>query len=381
MKKLIALMLMFGSVFFFACEEDETEKLSKEDAVVELNNLDTEMSTYMEEMMNSDGIEAMDALMALMYIDDPFASSKSTKTNVIPTIKQYLLPVNPEQHEKSALEVESFDFDSWVGTYTWNATLNYWEEAPNDPSDKIVLIFPTEGSTTNNATITIYNYEEVEIPYTDYYGTYYDYYPTDVDADLYVDDIKVVDIDLQASWVMTGDNAGDPTSLDISVYLLPFDFTGTFNQSSTSASIDFSINYDGAQIFSAGVDATFESSDMEDPLTIGGYIQLLAVKVEATVDVNGIETIFEDLENQTSPYTTMDELTDAINDEINAVVKVDGAKAADIELLYDETAEEMITVVLVFADGTVEPAEPYFADFATDLEDFFYFLDDIYADW
>jgi hypothetical protein len=77
----------------------------------------------------------------------------------------------------------------------------------------------------------------------------------------------------------------------------------------------------------------------------------------------------------------MDELTDAINDEIDATVSVDGKKAADIEILYNETSEEMITIVLVFADGTTEPAEPYFADFITDIEDFFYFIDDIYADW
>ena len=56
-------------------------------------------------------------------------------------------------------------------------------------------------------------------------------------------------------------------------------------------------------------------------------------------------------------------------------------QAADIELLYDENAEEVITVVFRFSDGSTEPAEPYFEDFILDLEEFFGFLDSVYADW
>lgn len=383
MKKLTVLMLMFASVFFFACEDDSSDQLSKEEVKTELNNLGSDMSGYMEEMMNSDGIAAMDDLMALMALDDPFTDVKFTKSSVIPNIKKYLLPVNPEKNQKSAYEAEPFNFDLWVGTYDWDAAHNMWVPNFGNPSDKIILNFPTEGSATNNATITIHNYDEVMVTYyDDYYQTNIeDYYPTDILADLYINDVKIVEIDLNATWETTGDAVGDPSSFDISVYLVPFEFTGTFNHTATAASIDFAINYDGTSIFSAGVDATFANSDFDSPLTIGGYLQLLAVKIEATVDVNGIETIFEQLEAQTSPYTTIEELTNAINDEIDATVYVDGTKAADIEIQYNETAEEMITIVLVFEDGTTEPAEPYFEDFVTDIEDFFYFIDDIYVDW
>lgn len=380
MKKLLTMMLMIASVFFLACE-DETEQLSKEEAVTELNNLDNDMSGYMEEMMNSDGMEAMDILMSM---PDPFTSSKSSaRTSVLPNIQKYLLPVNTVK-EKSLLEAEPFDFDTYVGTYTYHHTpFAYWEVETG--GDKIIINFPTDETNmgTNDGVLTIHNYNEVMISYYDdsYQTMVDDYYPTDILADIYVNDVKIVEIDLNATWETVGDMAGEPSSFDISVYLMPFEFTGAFDHTATAANIDFGINYKGESFFSAGVDATFENGDMDTPLTVGGYIQLLAVKVDADVDVKALEAIFEGLENQTSQYATMEELTKAINNEIDATVSVDGVKAADIEIQIDQTSEEMVTIVLVFSDGTTEPAGQYFDGFTTDIEDFFYFLDGVYTDW
>lgn len=381
MKKLLAMMLMLASVFFFACsDDDESSQLSPEEAKTELNNLNTDMSGYLEEMVNSDGLEVLDILMGM---PDPFVDVKSTsRTSVIPNIKKFLLPVNPEK-TKSTFEVSEFDFAGNVGTYTWNAIYAKWDVIHGTPDNKIIIRFPTEGSTSNNATVTIHNYDEVLITEYDDYWQEYDYYynPTDILADIYVNTVKIVEIDLEATWITSGDAAGEPTSLDISVYLTPFSFTGNFDHTSTTASINFAINYNNESIFSAGVNATFQNDDMEDPITVGGYVQLLNVKVQAEVDVQGIDAIFTALEAGTSNLTTMEELTDAINNEIDAVVLVDGVKAADIEILFDENAEEVITIVFVFSDGTTEPAEQYFTDFVTDIEDFFFFLDDIYSDW
>jgi len=377
MKKLIAMMLMMASVFFIACEDDGESTLSPEQAKTELNNLETDMSGYLEEMVNSKGMEAIEVLMAM---PDPFAGAKANvKTSVIPNIHKFLLPVNPEK-TKSVYEGVGFDFDTYKGyKYVYTTTpYEYFDPQPID-EDIIIIEFPTEGSTTNDAALTIHNYEEEVINEVDEWGYQYsDYYPTAILADLYINEIKIVEIDLDAEW----DTSGEPSSFDISVYLTPFTFSGSFDHTATAASIDFDIKYNTEQIFAAGVNATFESSELDEPLTVGGYVQLLNVKVEATVDVQGIDAIFTALENQTSPYTTIDELAAAINDEIDAVVLVDGVKAADIEILYDETnAEEPVTIVFVFSDGTTEPALPYFEGFVTDIEDFFYFLDDVYGDW
>lgn len=368
MKKLIAMMLMMASVFFIACDDDEDSTLSPQEAKTELNTLNTDMSGYLDMMTTSDGMVAMEDLMAIIAINDPFSSGKSTRTSMIPNIQKYLLPIDHSK-TKAAIEAEPFDFDGAVGTYEWNPVTQNWNITLGDPANKIVIKFPTEGSATNNATITIHNYDEVEINSYDEYGyPTLDYYPTDILADLYVNDVKIVEIDLAATWITSGEDAGEPTAFNISVYLIPFEFTGTFNMSATTAGIDFTIKYNNEgsmiTIFGAGVDATFQASG--DPATIGGYIQLLTVKVEADVDLVGIMT-----KMNSNEYTTLEEMNEAINEEIDAAVYVDGVKAADVIFEFTtiegpysiELAEEMalyIDIKFKYSDGSTELAAPYF---------------------
>jgi TRAP-type uncharacterized transport system substrate-binding protein len=80
------------------------------------------------------------------------------------------------------------------------------------------------------------------------------------------------------------------------------------------------------------------------------------------------------------PYASVEEALNAINNEIDAYVTVDGVKAADIELAYDE-ATQAIDVVFVYSDGSTESASSYFESFATDLETFFTNLEEHYSTW
>ncbi|MCD4834201.1 MAG: hypothetical protein K8R31_10435 [Bacteroidales bacterium] len=370
MKKLLAMMLMLASVFFFACSDDEDEKLSKEETKTEITQLSTDLADKLTEMEQSDGMVAMEALMNM---PDPFAStSKSNdKYVVLNNIQKYLLPYNyvKKSTEKSVFEADHFDFDRWVGTYTWNNTVEAWDPDYGTPSNKIIIIFPADSTDmdNNNATITIHNYDEIFIDY--------EYLPTDVDADLYISDIKVVDIDLTAVWFTSGEYTGEPTSLDVSVYLIPFEFTGDFSHTSTVASINFAINYDGAQFFSAGVGATWANAGDSLPNNINGYIQFFEVKFQVNIDVLDLITVINNAES----YGTGEELLNAINSEIDAYVTVSGTWAADIELGMD--AEDELDILFVYADGTSESAIPYFQELEEDLADFFGSLEDYYGDW
>ncbi len=365
MKKLLAMMLMLASVFFFACSDDEDDKLSKEETKTEITQLSTDLADKLTEMTESDGMVAMEALSTL---PDPF--SGSTKSNerytVINNIKEYLLPYNyiKKDTEKAAFEGVPFNFDTHVGTYTYhNTPFPYWEIVPG--GDEIIIYFPSDTLKldVNDVTLTIYNYDEVFIDY--------EYLPTDIDADLDVDDIKVVDIDLTAAW----DNDGEPTSLDVSVYLIPFEFTGDFTQTSTAASINFAILYDGAQFFSAGVGATWANAGDSDPSNVNGYIQFFEVKFQVNIDVIDLIAVINDMEN----YESEVEFLNAINNEIDAYVTVSGTWAADIELGLD--ANDELDILFVYADGTSESAIPYFENLALELEDFFGELEDYYSNW
>jgi len=382
MKKLFAMMLMLASVFFFACDDDEENVMAPEDAKAAMEEVGGKMATTMEEMQDVEGIKVMGVLMNL---PDPFtATSKSNaRTSVIPNINRFLLPTQPER-TKSAYEVTEFDFDTYKGVYTYhNTPYPYWNFVPGGSVIEINFPSDTADMETNDAKLTIYNYDEISITYyDDYYGEYYDeYYPTNIHADLKLNSVEIVDISLTASWVTTGDAAGEPTSLDISVYLIPFEFTGEFNHSGNSASVDFTIKYESNIVFAAGLGAAFTTTDMEEtPLNINGKLQLFNVKFVASVDLKDIETIMYNMQQ----YQSEEAIVSALNAEISAYVLVDGIKAADIKLAMSSLAmpyDLPFDIVFVYGDGTSESALPYFAEFGEDLDSFFTFLDDFYGDW
>ncbi len=377
MKKLITMMLMLASVFFFACSEDEEDKLSKEEAKTEITQLGTDVSDKFTEMQESDGMVAMDALMTLDY---PFSDNKNKSNKesaVLKNIQKYLLPYNyvGENNLKSASEGEMFDFDRWVGTYTWNNTVGAWDPDYGTPNNQIIIIFPadTADMDNNNATLTISNYSEIEIDE--------DFYPESIDVELTVSEITVIDIDFDAEWFETGDYIGEPTSLDVSVYLIPFEFTGSFTHTSTEASVDVAILYDSAEFFTVGLGADWASEGDSIPSNINGYISFFNVKFQADVD---LADIIDLMLNTPDDITTQDELIEAVNNEIDAYVSVDGTWAADIEITLLESTDEdgeMFDILFVYADGTSESAIPYFEELGEELEEFFGELEEYYDSW
>ncbi|MDA3952410.1 MAG: hypothetical protein PF485_02115 [Bacteroidales bacterium] len=370
MKKLMAMMLMMASVFFFSCSDDEPDKLSKEETKTEITQLSTDLADKIAEMTESDGMVTMEALNTM---PDPFETTTKSDERymVLENVQKYLLPYNyvKKDKEKSAFEDDPFIFDGHTGTYEWIDSLERWKIDPTTPTDKIIIIFPadTNNMDNNNATLTMHNYDDIEIE-----G---ELYPTDIDVDLYISDIKVVDIDLVVVWFESGEYIGEPTSLDVSVYLIPFEFTGNFVHTSTVADINFAILYDGAQFFSAGVGANWTNAGDSIPSNINGYVQFFEVKFQADIDVVKLIIVINDMEN----YSSEDEFLSAINNEIDAYVTVSGTWAADIELGLD--VQDGLDILFVYADGTSESAIPYFEDLALELEDFFGELEDYYSEW
>jgi hypothetical protein len=359
LRTILFLGVIAGLAVFSSCEKDEDNNLSYEEGKQALQDLDTQMSNDMDEMMNTEGMEAVSSLNKM---DDPFSSKKSErKTQVISNIKAALVPGIDKEILKSS-QGEPFNFNDKTGTYTWIDSLARWDVDPTTPSNKIIINFPADSTDmdNNNATLTIHNYEEV--PIETY--SYTDYYPTKIVADIYVEDTKYVEIDLTASW----DAYGDPTSFEATVFLKPFEFIGSMAQESTSASVDFGISYNNEEIFSTGISATFKTDSMNLPKTIDGYLQYRAVKIDAEANVENIETIIKEIESRESEYETEQEALDAINKEIKAKISKDGSKIANIEL---RTSQGEMVPVLVFNDGTVENAESYFDNFSGKLEEFF----------
>lgn len=373
MKKLVAMILMLTSVFFFACnEDDEKEPLSPETAKTALNDLGTQMSADMDEMLNSEGMKTMQHLNSMNV---PFNGKKSNVNfSMLPNIEKYLIPFINTNNKKSSYEVAEFDFSEWTGTYTWDNELGLWN--PSDvPADRIILIFPSDSVNmgVNDATLTIYNYQE-EMFVDDEMYEYYQ--PTNISADLKVNNVLIVEITFTASWTAEG----EPETLNTSVYLNPFTFSGGLIVGTTSGKVDFSIQLDNTKLLSTGIEVIYTDATKEILKRASGYIQYREVKVSANINISNIVTIFDQIESGTSPYDTPEELISAINNEINANITKNGALVAKIKLVLvtDQTSEIPVDIVLEFSDGSTEPAQPYFEEFAANIESFLGYLDEYF---
>ena len=392
MKKLIAMMLMIASVFFIACEDNTSkDPLTADQAKAELSNLRTDLSGAITNMQNTDGINVIAMLSSL---PDPFAAKNKAMENndVVSNITKYLLPTTILGKNKTSAKAPNFDFEYWWGTYTWDAEHSMWVVAfddPNDDTDNMIVInFPSsETATTNDAKLTISDYAEVEIEEYDSITQTYIYYnnPSVISASLELNSVEIVSLDMNATWVTSGAAAGDPTDLNVDVYLIPFDFHVDFNHLNTTAGVNAWIKYNDSKIFSVGLNATFTNNSLDgDPTLISGSIQLYKVKFSADVKLADLKTVI----NNASTYSSVDALENDINKNIAADVTVDGAKAADIvidftttqtPIIVDETNMIYLDVLFVYNDGSSESAIPYFLSFGTQLDEFFKTLSSYYG--
>ncbi|MEF8846223.1 MAG: hypothetical protein V5A59_12175, partial [Bacteroidales bacterium] len=118
-KKVLTLTII-GSVLIFAgCEDDDTVSvMDKEEAITTLEQNDQELKTSLEDIENTKGMQAMQTLNGITEENDPFSDQKASGyETVLENLQEVLKPVN-ENHLKRSAE-QKFDFDKWVGTYTW----------------------------------------------------------------------------------------------------------------------------------------------------------------------------------------------------------------------------------------------------------------------
>lgn len=365
LKKLFVMMMMLSSVFFVACSDDDDDEMSTEQAQAELTNLESDITGYVEEVQTSDGMTAINALMDVTNEDDPF--SDNYKTSAISNIKKFAVPINLKKL-KSATKENDFNFDDYVGTYTWNASSRSWDITLGEPSNKIIIKYPTAGisGATNNATLTLYSYEEVTITETDDYGTYTYTEPTEISADIYVNSTKVFDIDFSATWIASGDAVGEPSNLNVNVSLSPFTLSVTYGFENRTASLNVNFKYDGTSIIKADLVGAYGSSSMDDtPTNISGYIQVQNVKVEANVNAQNIENIIDGVDFD-NPNVTEEQLTALVNEQFEASVSINGKKVGDIvyEFLNFSPGEDesYYDLLLVFKDGTTMSLSEFLTD-------------------
>jgi len=287
MKKLIKLLslLLFAGFIFTACEDDSSDdQMQPEDAKQMLDQMETEMSQDLSLMQDAPGMEA---LSVLMNLSDPFGAKKSTEPTVVLDQIYGLVSSNKES---LATQSEAFDFDSKTGTYTWNIELERWSIEAGNPNDAIIIFFPANGeSTENDAMLKILDVQET--PYTDEYQET-EYLPTLIEAELYINDELVAELNMTASY----DQDGDPTQMSVNYSVVPFNMDLTLTSSATSANIAYSLSSNNETLMGAELGVTFTDQTQETPASINGSLTYRDYEVRADADIVAIQQKMENMD-------------------------------------------------------------------------------------
>lgn len=150
-------LLMAGMFTFVACDKDDTENLSKDEAQQQITNAEQDLVAKSDEIVATDGYKIQEYFAT--QISSPFYSKSIVSKSVVPSnfqkayelTRKSLLQVNPEIEFYFDNFIIGF-FDEVKGTWTWKSPVWIRETTP---TDKVIVKFPyPANNTTNNVTIT-----------------------------------------------------------------------------------------------------------------------------------------------------------------------------------------------------------------------------------
>lgn len=361
MKHLTKLSLIFlVTVFFYSCDEETPadggdETFTAEQAATSLDNMSTNMNTDVVDMINSDGTQSLVNLVDIMGTQDIFAgrvdfdaTSKSVFKQKMLSFKQIFIP-------KSAgfrAEDGRFIYANELGVYDYNATSALFERTGD--SEIIEINFPTEGSSSNNASLKITAYSDIVIVDE----MYEDYYPTEIAGNITVDGTEVLKINATANY----NSIGDPESGNIALYIIPFDYVLTFDDTNTTSSTgSFSMTKGSENIIGTALTIVFQSADKQEVKSANGEVSYRTTALKGDIDVASMEAMGEN--------STAD-----INDFFNMALYEGDQKIGDIMVeemteMVDGLEETNVNVYVVYSDGSKELLEDILMPVINEIED------------
>jgi len=362
LRNIFTLAVIGSMLIFTGCEEEETTKtISKEEAVQTLEENSQEMASDLDQMEETDGMNAMEVLTALAEKEDPFAKKKLLGSeSIFQSIEKTLKPSNNKLIKR--LGEEPFDFQAHTGTYTWQAE-GKWLVDTENPSDAIVIEFPTDTAAspvTNDATLTLSTYEETMV--TDSAGNE-NYVPTNLQAMLEIGSVKAVEISWELGLEELDDGSKKVNSLDGYIYLKPF----TYSLSLSDNSFSTSISHEDIEttLMSVNLDVTF-MDNMEDVKKVEGNVQARNLNFKGWIKPYAMENISPD------EVQSIDDVVDYYNEQIDLALYTydQNNKIADVKFVKSETtdSEVPLELVFVFKDDSTRPVKEYFQNLITKLQ-------------
>ncbi|MEP1094534.1 MAG: hypothetical protein ABJG78_05460 [Cyclobacteriaceae bacterium] len=346
------------SIIFLAACSDENSTDPKSSAA-EINAIAGELNDDVVTLVKSDGVKGARTLIDLIDNSTQFGrvspyqmdENRALITNQIGQIS-YSFTTGIAR----LLNEEPADFAENKGVYVWNFNLEDFEKV--EASEFIVIAFPTEGSTTNNAEFRLTEFTVIEIDGEEL--------PTTIKADLTIDDDPLVDEDpiIDLDFVVNYSADGNPEAADIYLVAVPFALDITFDDSEASTtSLAVTLLLNSENLVGVDVDVEFDSEAKLEPKSISGEVSYRTLRIVGSVSDD-----------------QMDNSQDGDpNDYIDLALFVGEDKAGDIVFVFEEIVEDGETYedyvpYVEYADGSKdkleEILEPVIDEIEELLEDF-----------
>ena len=249
-------------------------------------------------------------------------------------------------------EDNKFDYSGNAGTYTWIQSSQSW--AKNSNTNKIIINFPaTEWNQSNDAVFTFQSYSDISL----FYDGENIFAPTSVIADLYVDGIKVFDINGSYSYDL-GNTTPIPTNINTTLNFIPYIITISAQRiTSKDFEADITLTNNGGCTTTLHADVMIAHDDYEN--------------LEET-DIVEVNTIFVHDNMKIEGYMDGSLLAydDPSNTQINAMTDINlfytNTKIG--ELMFQTNSNNDNKVNVVYMDGSSEDVETYYDPFITNIE-------------
>jgi hypothetical protein len=343
MKKILYFVLVMF-IAMYSCSKDDSsdDKSQVESDKQAIDETIDNMGSDFGDIMETEGMKAMQSYSTLGGDAIALKSTGDSKN---------LRSLLPNESRLKAV-TGSEEFNAHCGTYTWNATNQGWVYDSLNPSNKIIVNFPTD---TNNQTnldgvLTINDYSEQMFVTNE--GIYMDtsYCPTSIMADLKVDGTTYIDFSFTASWA----NADMPTSLTASLDVNPYSFSIAFTDGGTSITASANISLNSTTLFGLSGSVLFYSSSKDSAKYLSNAVVTYRdLQLKGNVDIDAMNKA----ENTSQANTALD----------ISLYHTGGSKIADI-VMVDVTTDST-DVYLEYSDGSQEPASKYGESLANSIEE------------
>lgn len=337
-----------------SCDDNENDAsgMSKSEAKAAIASFNSAAKTDLQALADTKGLDAANDFFDLTSVDDPFGRTSADKQKLREFLRkkgQDFRSIFETSSSKTGRKAssESFDFEGNKGVYEWNAALEQFEYTADHNAIKI--LFPTEGSASNNAELNLTAFEDEAVEDAETGEVSYE--PTLLVASLKVDGTLALSLDLEVDY----DALGFPITTDISVTTPPFTSTIKLDVTApTKSTLSISLRKSQEVIFATSVNATYgDASKSEESLSsIDGFIQFKNLKLQGSVDLDGADDpevdfnkfvklalysdnnkagdiIFEDINGQSIPFIRysdgskekLEDVLKPVMDEIDAMTE------------------------------------------------------------